>query len=160
MDTQTRTRLVRSMMIAAMCAAGLGGSLVRAQAPGEKTPVPAWSYDTHCQKPVAEKRRIFREASPELKARIARTQAERWRDANLAVLTTEQKRALNDLIAAITPDLFKESEESAKTVQTLEARLGKVFTGSQVDQFDRDGPCIAKQGGDPGPFRRTASGRD
>ncbi len=143
-NTQTSIRIVRSTTMAAIFTAAIGGSLVRAQAPGEKTTAPAWSYDTHCQNTVAEKRRVFREASPELKARIARTQAERWRDANVAALTADQKSVLDDLIAAITPELFKESGDSAKKMQALEARIGKVFTGSQVDEFDRDGPCVAK----------------
>ena len=44
-----------------------------------QTPAAIW-YDTFCAQDEAEKKRVFRAATPEIKAVLARTQIERWRD--------------------------------------------------------------------------------
>jgi hypothetical protein len=104
-------------------------------------------YETYCKKEEREKRRLFRAATAEQKSMLARTQLERWRDANRDRLSTEQIGVLQELRALATPAMFEGTKEGKATLATFEARADAVFSGAEMDEISPYGPCIAKKTG-------------
>ena len=111
------------------------------------TPPPAAiTYDTYCGQDEAEKRRVFRAASPDVKATLARTQIERWRDANLSALTAEQLDVIKELISLSTAETFASSRADQRTkLSAVEARAGAAFRGRELDAMGPSGPCLPKK---------------
>jgi hypothetical protein len=101
-------------------------------------------YDTFCKKEEREKRTLFRAATPAQKSALARTQIERWRDANRAQQSTEQLTVLQELWAMATADMFERTPEGKTKLAAFEARAGSVYPGRILDQLSPFGPCVPK----------------
>ena len=114
--------------------------LLSGQPPADADPV----YDTFCKKEERDKRTLFRAATPAQKSALARTQIERWRDANRAQQSTEQLAVLQELWTMATPDMFERTPEGKTKLATFEARAGSVFPGRILDQISPFGPCVPK----------------
>ena len=102
-------------------------------------------YEAFCKKDEKEKRQLFRAATADQKAVLARTQMERWLEANRSSLSNEQLAVLQELIPTVTPDLFQSTSEAKARMQSFEARAGSVFKGIQLDAMGPSGPCLAKK---------------
>ena len=102
-------------------------------------------YETFCKKEEREKRLLFRAATAAQKVTLARTQLERWRDANQAAVTKDQLSTIEELLAMITVKLFDASDEGKSLIAKFEATARKAFSGRQMDEMAPDGPCIAKK---------------
>ena len=64
-------------------------------------------YETYCKLPDSQsKRAAFGATTAENRGTLARTQLERWRDANQTRLDDKQKNLLADLIKSITSDSY------------------------------------------------------
>lgn len=82
-------------------------------------------YDTLMQQQdKAAIRRQFAQLSPENKAVIVRTQIERWIAANRARLSPAQLQVMQEMAAAVSPDLYSPNrpEGTLARVQELEKR--------------------------------------
>lgn len=81
-------------------------------------------YDTLMQQDKAAIRRQFAQLSPENKAVIVRTQIERWIAANRARLSPAQLQVMQEMAAAVSPDLYSPNrpEGTLARVQELEKR--------------------------------------
>ena len=102
-------------------------------------------YETYCKKEEREKRQLFRAATAAQKVTLARTQLERWRDANQAAVTKDQSSTIEELLAMITVKLFDASDEGKSLIAKFEATARTAFRGRQMDEMAPDGPCIAKK---------------
>jgi hypothetical protein len=104
------------------------------------------SYETYCQKDEAEKKQLFRSSTPENQSMLARTQIERWRDANEARLTAEQLAVIKELLAAATAETFALSRTDQRPrLWPVEARAGALFHGRELDAMGPTGPCLSKK---------------
>jgi hypothetical protein len=110
------------------------------QAPS--TPV---SYESFCGKTRMEKQELLKSLTEEQKAMLWQTQVERWRDANAAQLTADQ-RALLAEFHAIIPLAVKRprTPEGDAKLEGLEARLSAAFNREQMRAMDNYGPCLPK----------------
>ena len=109
---------------------------------------PVITYETHCQQDEAAKRAAFRAAAPEVKAMLARTQIERWRDANQATLTAEQLDVIKELLSVTTVETFALNRADQRTkLSAVEARAGAAFKGRELDAMGPSGPCLPKKSG-------------
>lgn len=132
-------------MVATIAVAGialLGSVVASGQAPQKL------DYDAFCKLPdVQAKRTAFSATSAENRAELVRTQLERWRDANRAKLSTRQVAFLNELIAAIGPDTYSDgpkAEEQRVKTRALAEGQRDLFTQTEIQAMQPDGPCIAK----------------
>jgi hypothetical protein len=126
-----------------VCASSFGV----AQQPKPAAPAPSAAeleYETYCKKTQQEKRSLFRAATPAQKAAIARTQMERFRDANRTRLSKEQLTLLSEFLALITPSIFEGDKDGQAKLEALSDRLEKAFSNEDQDAMDRDGPCMPK----------------
>ena len=106
---------------------------------------PALQYDTFCQKDEAEKKTLFRAAPPEVKATLARTQIERWRDANRPRLTPDQLDVIKELLSVSTTETFALSRQDQRArLSAVEARAGAAFSGRELDAMGPTGACLPK----------------
>jgi hypothetical protein len=138
---------MRSVLITFAAAAVCASPLVGAQQPKPAVPAPSAAeleYDTFCKKTQQEKRTLFRAATPAQKVVIARTQMERFRDANRARLSQEQLTLLAEFLALLTPTAFEDNKEAQAKLQALSNRVEKAFSNEDQDAMDRDGPCFPK----------------
>ena len=108
-------------------------------------PPAAITYEAYCQQDEAEKRKVFRAAPPETKATLARTQIERWRDANRSTLTADQLDVIKELLSVTTTETFAlgRADQRAR-LSTVEARAGAAFKGRELDAMGPSGPCLPK----------------
>jgi len=106
-------------------------------------------YDTFCKLPDVEaKRSAFVAATPENQAELARTQIERWRDANMARLKPEQAEFLAEMIAFVTPEAYapgQASSEMRAKRRTLQGKQRELFTYADLQGMESNGPCIPKR---------------
>jgi hypothetical protein len=100
-------------------------------------------YETYCKKEEKEKRRLFRAATPDQQSTLARTQIERWRDANRAQLSQEQVKVLQELWTMAVPAMFERTAEGKAKLADFEARADAAFSGAEMDAISPYGPCIA-----------------
>ena len=106
----------------------------------------AISYETFCQQDEGEKKKVFRAAAPEIKAVLARTQIERWRDANRPRLTPDQLDVIRELLAVSTAETFALSRQDQRVrLSSVEARAGAAFSGRELDAMAPTGPCLPKK---------------
>jgi hypothetical protein len=103
------------------------------------------TYDSFCGKTRMEKQELFKTMGEEQKAMLWRTQIERWRDANAATLTPDQRTLIGEFHAVI-PLAVKRprTPEGDAKLATLEARLTSGFTRDQMRAMDNYGPCVPK----------------
>jgi hypothetical protein len=125
-------------------------SLIAAAAAVSQTPSPQnppaaseLEYETYCKKEEKEKRRLFRAATPDQQSTLARTQIERWRDANRAQLSQEQVKVLQELWTMAVPAMFERTAEGKAKLADFEARADAAFSGAEMDAISPYGPCIA-----------------
>ena len=139
---------MKLMFISLAAAITCASSLVIAQQQKPAPPGPPAAaeleYDTYCKKTQQEKRALFRAGTPDQKNLIARRQVERWRDANRAKLSKEQLTLLGDFVAIITPALFSGDKDAQAKLEAVGKRMEEAFTSAQIDEMDRDGPCMPK----------------
>ena len=104
------------------------------------------SYESYCRQDEAEKKKAFRAAPPEVQAMLARTQVERWRDANQASLTAEQLDVIKELLSVTTAETFALSRADQRArLSAVEARAGAAFKGRELDAMGPTGPCLPKK---------------
>jgi hypothetical protein len=138
---------MKSVFIAFAAGAICTSSFVLAQQSKPAAPAPSAAeldYDTFCKKTQQEKRALFRAATPAQKAVIARTQMERFRDANRARLNKEQLTLLAEFLALLTPTVFEDNKEAQAKLEALSDRVENAFSNEDQDAMDRDGPCFPK----------------
>ena len=109
----------------------------------------AIDYETYCKLPDAgAKKAAFNATTAEIRGMLARTQIERWRDANQARLDDKQKAVLAELIQSITSDSYAGGSQGEKArVKTREviARFEPLFTRAELMAMQPDAPCLAKK---------------
>jgi hypothetical protein len=135
------------LVIAFVSLAGMGASQSPSPAPQTPPAATELEYETYCKKEEREKRRLFRAATPSQKSLLARTQIERWREANRARLSKEQVAALQELWTMATAEIFDGSQEGKSRLAAFEARADSVFSGTEMDQISPYGPCVPKPPG-------------
>ena len=106
-------------------------------------------YETYCKLPDAgAKKAAFMATTAESRGTLARTQMERWRDANQTRLDEKQKGVLEEVIQSITADSYANGPlgEAAriKTRAILE-RFEPLFAQRDLMAMQPDAPCIAKK---------------
>ena len=105
-------------------------------------------YDAFCKLPDVEtKRSAFLATSAESRTELARTQVERWRDANRGRLNEKQLAALAELIAAFGPDTYADGakgEEARAKIRPLAEKQRQLFAQDELSAMQPYGPCIAK----------------
>lgn len=114
----------------------------------QTAPAPAVSYETYCQKDRMGKQDLRKTMTAEQKAEMARTQLERWRDANDSRLTAEQRSLITDWIKVIPESVLARAQRSAESEARLTALAGKIeaaFSKEDLKAMDEYGPCIAKK---------------
>lgn len=96
-------------------------------------------YDKFFLTPVKERREIFTEISAENRAFLIKTHAERWLAANRSRLTDEQISVVEELIQAISPELYKTkhdfSEEIHPEAEILVNKLEAVLSPEDMLQL-------------------------
>jgi hypothetical protein len=119
-------------------------SLAATGAPAQQAPQVV-TYESFCGKTRMEKQELFKTMSEEQKAGLWQTQIERWRDANAATLTPDQRTLIAEF-HAIVPLAVKRprTPEGDAKLEALEARLSSGFTRDQMRAMDNYGPCLPK----------------
>jgi RecB family exonuclease len=87
---------------------------------------PSVDYDTFWKQDLQGRLGLFNAITPENKAAIVRTHAQRWLDANRARLTTEQITLMEENVSFTTADLYRQSRN--KKSKELETRTAAIFT--------------------------------
>ena len=104
----TRTGLIQALIVLAMGAAPAGAPHVRLPASVQ------WNdYDDFMKLSVHQRHARFETISAENKAMIVRTHAERWLHDNRRRLTASEAEVFEEIIAFITPDLYRERRDDA-----------------------------------------------
>ena len=80
----------------------------------------AVGYDEFALLPRQEQVRVFNEITPENRALIARTQAERWLAANPDRLDAEQTAAVEEMIAWLGPARYDDVDREADEAELME----------------------------------------
>ena len=114
----------------------------------QTAPAPAVSYETYCQKDRIGKQELRKTMTVEQKAEMARTQIERWRDANESRLTAEQRSLITDWIKVIPESALPRAQrgpESEARLTALAAKIEAAFSREELRAMDEYGPCIAKR---------------
>jgi hypothetical protein len=111
----------------------------------QQAPLPGITYEAFCGKSRMEKQDALKTLTTEQKAMLWRTQIERWRAANAARLSVDQ-RLLLDEFQAIIPLAVERPRPagSAEKLDALERRLAAAFSKADLDAMDNYGPCLAK----------------
>lgn len=103
------------------------------------------AYDVFCGKDRMEKQDLFKTMTAEQKTMLWRTQIERWRDANSAQLTADQRQLLAEFHAIIPVAVARpRTPEGDAKLASLEARLSGAFNRDQMRAMDNYGPCLPK----------------
>lgn len=104
------------------------------------------AYDTFCSQSRMEKQATFKTIPTEQRATLARTQLERFRDANAARLSVEQKRLIQEWLTVGIAAQFTRprTPEMEATLQALGPRIEAAFTRDDQRVMDEYGPCIPK----------------
>jgi hypothetical protein len=84
--------------------------------------IPLVGYDELMTRRVDERRALFAEITPENKAMIVRTHAERWLVRNTGRLSGSQVAAFRDIILLIEPELFGRTPDDARE-EALRAKM-------------------------------------
>jgi hypothetical protein len=134
--SSTWSRSIAGLLLSSLAAAG---------PLAQQAPSPDPTYDTFCGKTRMGKQDLLKTMTEDQKAMLWRTQIERWRGANAAKITTDQ-RALLDEFHAIVPLAVKRprTPEGDAKLEALEARLTGAFTRDQMRELDNYGPCLPK----------------
>ena len=131
---------MKRLVAIAICALALSASL------GAQVTV---SYDEFGPMDDPQKIAVFNEVSPENRAVLVRTQAERWLAANRHRLSGEQVGAVARAIAFIEPSRYDEDDVEADRTASEEvfARVMAVLPREEVGQaFTRRGAYIPPAG--------------
>jgi hypothetical protein len=102
-------------------------------------------YDTFMAQSVADRVREVRKLSPEARADLLTTHIKRWRDANDQRLNADQRQMIQDWLAHVTPDLYREPglQEKMQRTRDLEKRTETVFSREEMAQaFSLSGHAI------------------
>jgi hypothetical protein len=120
------------------------GSPLAAQSTPAQTAPPA--YDTFCSQTRQEKQAMFKTIPIDQRAALARTQLERFRDANAARLSAEQKALIQEWITiGVAAQLTRpRTPEMEATLAALGPRIEAAFTRDDQRVMDEYGPCIPK----------------
>jgi hypothetical protein len=121
----------------------------QAAAPPPAGPPPVADYDSFCWRAPGEKKTVFDAISADNRAELARTQIERWRDANLKRLTPPQLISLKEMLELMTADLYRAETRTDALVarmRELEQKQISLFTREDLIDMQLTGPCIAKKG--------------
>ena len=104
------------------------------------------SYDVFCALPgVAEKRAAFVATTAENRARIVRTQLERWRAMHRERLSSDQLALLAEILSIVTPESYAggaETDEARERARALAARQRELFTRDDMQAMQPNGPCL------------------
>ena len=114
-----RTFTLCAAMIASLSIA------VHAQPAAERPTVAPVSYESFVQLDPPARLRQFQTLSPDNKALIFRTHAERWRDQHRSRLTAAQISLVEEVIAFMTPEVFRRpmSRDVDERLGQLEAKF-------------------------------------
>jgi hypothetical protein len=108
----------------------------------------AIDYDTFCKlSDVQARRAAFVAATPDNKAELARTQVERWRDANKAGMTPQQVELLSEMVALITPAAYTPGtgqDEARTKMRAIEGKMPLLSTVYNVQTMQPNGGCLPK----------------
>ncbi len=105
----------------------------------------AIDYDTFMTADPAARRDAFARLSAEQKADLMRTHMERWRAAHERLLSKAQRQVVDDNIAAIAPDFYRQptTPEWRNKAVSLFKRASEVFTRDEMTQlFTLDGEHV------------------
>jgi hypothetical protein len=122
-----KNTFVVTTMVVAMAIPGLA-QVVRAPA--------AVDYDTFMQQDVQGRLRIFNQLTPENRAELVRAQITRWVETNRARLTLEQLKVMDENLAFVTPDYYRQpmNQELRAQATELEARTAAFFSREDLMQ--------------------------
>lgn len=123
----------------------------RQRAAAPPAPPAPMDYEDFCKRPADEKRQVFDAITAENRAVLARTQIERWRDANQKRLTPPQLASLKDMLELMTPDLYRpesRTEAMVKGMRDLEQKQIALFTREDLLDMQLSGPCLARKDAD------------
>ena len=127
---------MKRLLALAVCALALSAS------PDAQVTV---SYDEYGPMDDQQKLTVFNEVSPENRALLVRTQAERWLAANRDRLSDEQVGAVEGAIAFIEPSRYDEEDAEADRAASEEV-MGRVMAALSRDDimqaFTRRGAYI------------------
>ena len=106
-------------------------------------------YDTFCKLPDRQAKKIaFDATTAENRGTLARTQIERWRDANQTRLDDKQKAALAEFIKSITSDTYaagSQAEEARVKSRAIITNVESLFAGEDMRAMQFIQPCIPKK---------------
>lgn len=137
----TDRRLAPLALCLLFAAAGIP---LTAQSTPAQTAPPA--YDTFCAQTRMEKQATFKSITIDQRAALARTQLERFRDANAARLSVVQKALIQEWITVGIAAQFTRprTPDADATLAALGPRIEAAFTRDDQRVMDEYGPCIAK----------------
>jgi hypothetical protein len=105
-------------------------------------------YDMWWKLDVQERIRVFNEVTPENRADLVKEQVTRWLDANRARLNADQIKLLDEVMSAITPDVYRlpRQPEAVERMKALEARAAALLSREDAgDALTIQGPYIPKK---------------
>ena len=104
-------------------------------APLAKAPS-AVGYDAFMQRDLDGRIRTFNQITPENRAELVKTQITRWVAKNRLRLTPEQLKVMDENLAFVTPDLYRQPKKPADVAQAidLETRTAAVFSREEMMQ--------------------------
>jgi hypothetical protein len=96
----------------------------------------AIDYDTFMQQDVQGRLRVFNQVTPENRAELVRTQIIRWVEGNRARLTPEQLKVMDENLAYVTPDRYRQpmNQEQKAQAKEMEARTAAVLSREEMMQ--------------------------
>jgi len=134
----------RNGFVIAVAVVGAMSSGVMAQ----KSQPKAVDYESLCKLDKSGPRRVaWMSATSTSKAETARTQVERWREANRSHLSAKQLAHVDEVLVTLTPTFYaegKEGEVARQKAQQLSKVTAELFTVDQMRGMSVvDGTCIA-----------------
>jgi hypothetical protein len=93
-------------------------------------------YDTFMKQDVDGRLRIFNEVTPENRAELVQTQIKRWVEPNRARLTPEQLKVMDENLAFVTADRYRQpmNEQQEAQAMELQTRTAALFTREEMAQ--------------------------
>jgi hypothetical protein len=125
---------MKTIRLVAMAIAGI---VIATPAWAQGAPAPAVvDYDTFMQQDVQGRLRVFNQLTPENRAELVQTQLKRWVEKNRARLTPEQLKVMDENLAFVVPDLYRQpmNEEQRAKARDLEARTAALFSREDMMQ--------------------------
>ena len=120
-----------------LAAASMSGTGLAQEKPAPSAKPAVVDYDTFMKLDTQGRIRTFNEVTPENRAALVQTQIKRWRDKNQSRLSPEQLKMIEENLAFVTADRYRQpmTEAERTRAKDLEMRTAALFSREEMMQM-------------------------